>query len=284
MAFFLPSSTNDSTHLVWNFLWLKCLRVGFGCRCIRFGFCSPDSFHRTTSQEQLCGFWKRVSLWDSSLQWSFWSQLHCPQTHTIKLLDARTGRSREQNQCSSSHWTSLRFPRSIWNTRHISKNRNNKIPKFQSKQPIQSQSSVRRDDLRFCWTVRNWCLFLAHPTYWNKCMTSKNVQCSSRSGFRIFKISLEVRVLKQSQSALFDSITHMTILFLFTSMMNLWCQSIQAFVTGFGPFCNRLCTDHRTSGLPIRTWYKHFRTIWKHTCDTPTNFLLLWSGGHRCRE
>ena len=49
---------------------------------------------------------------------------------------------------------------------------------------------------RFCWTVRNSSLFLAHPTYWNKCVTSKKAQCSSRSGFWIFKISCDVRVLK----------------------------------------------------------------------------------------
>ena len=110
-----------------------------------------------------------------------------------------------------------------------------------SRAGIQSQSSVQRDDFRFCWTVRNISLFLAHPTYWNKCMTSKNAQCSSRSGFWIFKISRKVRILKQSQSALFGSITHMTILFVFTSMMNIWNQSIQAFVTGLGPFCDGSC-------------------------------------------
>ena len=43
-----------------------------------------------------------------------------------------------------------------------------------SKPSIQSQSSVQRDDFRFSWTVRNSSLFLAHPTYWNKSMTSKN--------------------------------------------------------------------------------------------------------------
>ena len=121
------------------------------------------------------------------------------------------------------------------------KNRNDWIPQFQSRQTIQSQSRVQRDNFRFCWTVRNSSLFLAHPTYWNKRMTSKNAQSSSRSGFWIFKISREVRVLKQSQSALFGSITHMTILFVFTSMMNRWNQSIQAFVTSFGPFCNWSC-------------------------------------------
>ena len=55
---------------------------------------------------------------------------------------------------------------------------------------------VAKDNFRFCWTVWNWSLFLAHPTYWNKCMTSENAQRSSRSGFRIFKISLDIRVLK----------------------------------------------------------------------------------------
>ena len=102
-----------------------------------------------------------------------------------------------------------------------------------------SSFSVNRSFSSFCWIVRNWCLFLAHPTYWNKCMTSENAQCSSKSGFRIFKISREVRVLKQSQSALFGSITHMTMLFVFTSVMKIWNQSIQTFVTGFGPFCDR---------------------------------------------
>ena len=35
-----------------------------------------------------------------------------------------------------------------------------------------------------------------------------------------------------------------------------------------------LFTDHRISGLPIRAKYKHFRTIWEHTCDnSPTDFI-----------
>ena len=94
---------------------------------------------------------------------------------------------------------------------------------------------------RHSWTVRNSSLFLADPTYGNKCMTSTNAQCSSRSGFRIFKISRKIWVWKQSQSSLFCSITHMTILSVFTCMMNMWNQSIQAFVTSFGPFCYGSC-------------------------------------------
>ena len=72
-----------------------------------------------------------------------------------------------------------------------------------SRTPVQSQSSVQRDDFGFGWAVRNWRLFLTHPTYSNKCMTSKNAQCSSRSGFRILNISHKIGVFKQSQPALF---------------------------------------------------------------------------------
>ena len=45
-----------------------------------------------------------------------------------------------------------------------------------------------------------------------------------------------------------------------------------------------LFTDHRMSGLPIRAKYKHFRTIWEHTCHkSPTDFissLKWWSSMH----
>ena len=86
-------------------------------------------------------------------------------------------------------------------------------------------------------------------------MTSENTQCSSRSGFRIFKISREIRVLKQSQSALFNSITDMTILFEFTCVMNVGDQARLSFVTRIGPFVivrASLFTDHGISGRRIR--------------------------------
>ena len=87
-------------------------------------------------------------------------------------------------------------------------------------------------------------------------MTSKNAQCSLRSGFRIFKISRKVRVLKQSQSALFGSITYMTVLFVFTRMMNIYeinrfrrlSQALVHFVLDRAS----LFIDHKISGRPIR--------------------------------
>ena len=54
----------------------------------------------------------------------------------------------------------------------------------------------------------------------NECVASKSAQCSTRSRFWILKISCEIGVLKQSQSALFCIVSHMTILFVFICMMN----------------------------------------------------------------
>ena len=70
---------------------------------------------------------------------------------------------------------------------------------------------------------------------------SENAQRSSRSGFWILKISRKIEVFKQSQFALFGSISHMTILFVCTCMMKIWNQSNQTIVTGLGPFCDWLC-------------------------------------------
>ena len=140
--------------------------------------------------------------------------------------------SRRTTGLSVLSWFWVVFPRKKTIRSHKSRTR---------KKPVQSQSSVQRDDFGFCWTVWNWSLFLAHPTYWNKRMTSKNAQCSSRSGFRIFDVSCKIGVLKQSQPALFSGISHMAALFLFTCMMNVRDQSTQAFVTGFGPLCDWSC-------------------------------------------
>ena len=45
-----------------------------------------------------------------------------------------------------------------------------------------------------------------------------------------------------------------------------------------------LFIDHKISGRPILATYKHFRTIWEHTCDnSPTDFVSSskwWSSMH----
>ena len=73
-------------------------------------------------------------------------------------------------------------------------------------------------------------------------MTSKNAQCSTWCIFWILKISCKIGVLKESQSALFSSITHTTILLLvFTCMMNVGDQTSQASVTSSCPLRDRSC-------------------------------------------
>ena len=153
---------------------------------------------------------------------------------------------------------------------------NNQIPEIKGGTSIHSQTCIKRNNFRFCWTVRNSSLFLAHPTYWNKCMASKNAQCSSRSGFWVLKVSCKIGVLKQSQSALLCSISHMTILFVFTCMMNIWNQSIQAFVTGLGPFCDWSCK--------FVHWPENIRS--SNTCQVQAfqdNLrAYLWQFSNRC--
>ena len=64
----------------------------------------------------------------------------------------------------------------------------------------------------------------------------------------MLKISRKIGVLKQSQSALFCSITHMA---------RLLSQALVHFVIDRAS----LFADHRISGLPIRAKYKHYGTI-----------------------
>ena len=59
--------------------------------------------------------------------------------------------------------------------------------------------------------------------------------------FWVLEISRKIGVLKQSQSALFCCVTRIAILFVFTCMMDVRYQTIQSFITGFGPFRNRSC-------------------------------------------
>ena len=85
-------------HHVWNFPCSVCLRVGSWCQCTWYGFRSPNWFYRTTNQEQLCGFWKRVSLSDFFLC----DHLdHCFVVFKDKQQSflMRSWRLREHNQC-----------------------------------------------------------------------------------------------------------------------------------------------------------------------------------------
>ena len=58
-----------------------------------------------------------------------------------------------------------------------------------------TNNCVQGNDLLFCWTVRNWSLFLAHSSYGTNVWLPKT-QCSSRSGFWILKIFLQNQSLE----------------------------------------------------------------------------------------
>ena len=119
-------------------------------------------------------------------------------------------------------------------------------------------------------------------------MTSKNAQRPARSRFWVLKISCKIGVLKQSESAMFGRLTHMTILSVFTCMMNIWNQSIQTFVTGLGPFlwwivqvCSLTIEYRVVQVVPSIRISEHFESILV-TIIQQISLLLLWSGGHRC--
>ena len=61
-GFCCTNKEDCSIRHVKNFPCLACLRVGFWCRCIWFGFWGPDWFDRTTNQVQPYEFGKHVSL------------------------------------------------------------------------------------------------------------------------------------------------------------------------------------------------------------------------------
>ena len=167
----------------------------------------------------------------------------------------------------------------------------NQIPQIETGNPVQSQSSVQRDDFRFCWKVQNWRSFLAHPTHWNKCVTSEDTRSVQP------EVDFESsRSPAKSESwnnpnlhcwAIFPTWQHCL-------YSQVWCiyeinrlkrlsQTLVHFVI------NRAnsFTELRISSRPIRAKYKHLRTIWEHAFDnSPTDFVSssLEVVGHRCKE
>ena len=66
---------------------------------------------------------------------------------------------------------------------------NHYIPKIESGNTVHAQTCIKRHDVSFCRTLWNWRLFLAHPTYWHKRLTSENSHNSSWCWLRVFKVS-----------------------------------------------------------------------------------------------
>ena len=89
------NTKDDSIHDMWSFPLSICLRVGSWCQRIWFGSWGPNWFCQTTYQEQLSGFWERVSLQGFFPLWSSWSLLRCLQRYTIELPYEKNARLRK---------------------------------------------------------------------------------------------------------------------------------------------------------------------------------------------
>ena len=164
----------------------------------------------------------------------------------------------------------------------------------------------------FC-SVRNETLQSPNPREWEReyrpcvnlhrekwfqllqnCVKLKSVSCTSNlltCDFRkctkiLLMLILSLQGLLQNQSletilvCIVVPYFHITILRVFTCMMNVRDQTRQAFLSRFCPFCDRTIKFvHRPqiSGLPTRAKYRHFSTIWSKllTILLLTHFLLL---------
>ena len=104
---------------------------------------------------------------------------NCPQTHTTKHLDARTGRLREQGQHYPNHWSIFEIACAcesceVENKLYVSSTTGLSVlsgsescfQELKQSDPIDQereyhlkpQSCIQRNDFWFCWAVRNWSL------------------------------------------------------------------------------------------------------------------------------
>ena len=286
------TTTDDSIRHVWNFLWLGYRQVGFWYRCTWFGFWGPSWFNRIKRNSvgpgnmSHCG---TPSL-DNHLNHCFVVLKHMHQSFLMRKLDVwgntinvtqHVGRSLRSFVCTL-HFVIVDngSPRSFRSLSHASKGKQS--------DPINREQESRLISIQ---RPKRWFQILL------KCVKLKFVSYTSNLLEQMYDFQKCTMFLQKWISNLQDLpqnrsletvpvcivLHHITILFVFTCVMNTWYQSIQAFDTGFGRFVidlANLFTDHRISGLPIRAKYKHFRTIWEHTChNSPTDFIssaLKW--------
>ena len=148
----------------------------------------------------------------------------------------------------------------------------------------------KKKNFRFCRNVTHWCLFLAHPTYGNKCSTSgKYTRFPSRLIWSLHgrpqSLSLGINPIDNAEPCfLHDNIVcgHSCDDCRLSKRAKRLSQALVHRVTARA----NLFTDQRMQGPPIRAKYKHSKTICEHTLDnSPTvsssSFLKLWSSRQR---
>ena len=145
-----------------------CLRVGFRCQRIWFGFVGPNWFCQTTYPAQLCGFGMRVSSSDFYLWWSFWSQLHYLQKCTAGKFCVSDNVTHIGQFNNFSATVSYRFGVGVgvealdFKTQSISRYLVvNLFPRWISRSSMR-KTTIQSNNFRLYGTVRHWSLFLTH--------------------------------------------------------------------------------------------------------------------------
>ena len=88
----------------------------------------------------------------------------------------------------------------------------------------------------------------------------------------------KIKILKQSKSALLCCVSHITILPVFTCMMNVKDQTRQAFVTRFCLFCDRTSKfvhRHQNIKSPNTSRIQTFQNVWAN-CRQFSYWLILF--------
>ena len=257
---------NDSIHHVWCFHWSACLRVGSWGQCIWFGFLGSKLI-RSNNQA-------RATLWlletclivglvpfmiiliTASLSSNTYNKASWCEELTFNKRKSALSRSwiipwnffciGDLDKSSRSWLFWYVFP---WRTATVRSHTSS--AGFPSNLNPASKEMIS-DSVELCET--EVCFLHIQHIGTNVWLPKTNI-VPSRSGFWVLKISCKIRVLKQSQSALFlQNSPHNNTVYIH---MCDGCKisKILSFVTSFGPFRERSCklsTDHRISGLPVR--------------------------------
>ena len=217
----------------------------FLCQKIWFGSWGQDWFDRTTNQEQLCGFWKRVSFSGFIPLWSFWSLLRCLEKHATKLLMRRldvwrnkvnivqiidhTSRLLASVNCVRwrTHFTLVLKQVALFCMVLIVFSRIATIRSHKSSAGIPSNPNSATNEI-ICYSVE---LCETEVCFLHIQLIGTNVwllktQSSTRSRFRILKMSWKIWVSNLSKSALLGGIIHVTIRFIFICVMDVRYQTI----------------------------------------------------------
>ena len=97
-------------------------------------------------------------------------------------------------------------------------------PKGQAREFRPCVNLHQENNVNFCWAMWDWCLFLAHPTYWHKCLTWTIVH---------LMLILSLQGLPQNQNL--ETVPIGIVVLCFPHCKILWVMC-DTFVTSFGPF------------------------------------------------